>query len=149
LLPAAAGVGVMIGSLAAGWLARHWVLGWAALGGVMLQALLLIVFSQMQQYWLALPIWGLLAGAGVVVDIGVMRLRQATTPNHLLGRVTTVSRAIGFVAIPLSTLIGGALIDGFGNVVLVYGTIGALTLVIGVVFWFSVLGWAERAAAIA
>jgi len=69
------------------------------------------------------------ARAGVVVDISVMSLRQAATPNHLLGRVTTISRTIGFVAIPLNTLLGGALIDGLGNVVLIDGVIGALTLV--------------------
>jgi hypothetical protein len=123
-----------------GRLTHRWPLGRAALGAVMFQALLLIVFAQTRQYWAALPIWGLLAGAGVVVDISVMSLRQAATPNHLLGRVTTVSRTIGFVAIPLSTLLGGALIDGLGNVALIYGVIGALTLVIGIVFWFSVLG---------
>lgn len=159
LLSAAAGAGVLLGSLAMGRLTHRWPLGRAALGAVMLQALLLIVFAQTRQYWAALPIWGLLAGAGVVVDISVMSLRQAATPNQLLGRVTTVSRTIGFVAIPLSTLLGGALIDGLGDlsihstssgqvgsgqtVALIYSVIGALTFVIGVAFWFSVLGRSE------
>jgi len=144
LLSAAASAGVLLGSLAARRLTRRWPLGRAALGAVMLQALLLIAFAQARQFWAALPIWGLVAGVGVVVDISVMSLRQAATPNQLLGRVTTVSRTIGFVAIPLSTLLGGVLIDRFGNVVLIYSAIGALTFVIGVAFWLSRLGRAER-----
>ena len=154
LLSAAASVGVLLGSLAIGWLTRRWPLGRAALGAVMLQALLLIAFAQTRQYWAALPLWGLLAGAGVVVDIGVMSLRQAVTPDHLLGRVTTVSRTIGFVAIPLSTLLGGVLIDRLGNpstssgqaVSLIYSAIGVLTLLIGLAFSFSVLMQADLSA---
>ncbi len=154
LLSAAASVGVLLGSLAIGRLTRRWPLGRAALGAVMLQALLLIAFAQTRQYWAALPLWGLLAGAGVVVDIGVMSLRQAVTPDHLLGRVTTVSRTIGFVAIPLSTLLGGVLIDRLGNpstssgqaVSLIYSAIGVLTLLIGLAFSFSVLMQADLSA---
>jgi MFS family permease len=146
LLAAAASAGVLIGSLAARRLTRRWPLGRAALGAVMLQALLLIAFAQARQFWAALPIWGLVAGVGVVVDISVMSLRQAATPNQLLGRVTTVSRTIGFVAIPLSTLLGGVLIDRLGNVVLIYSAIGGSTFVIGAAFWLGTLGQDDQIA---
>jgi MFS family permease len=152
LLSAVASAGVLLGSLGASRLTRRWPSGRVALGSVMVQALLLILFAQQRLYWPALLIWGLLAGVGVLADVNIMALRQAATPDHLLGRVTTATRTIGFAAIPLSTLLGGALIDRLGRAsastgqaaALVYGAIGALTLVIGVSFWFSVLGRSEE-----
>ena len=67
-------------------------------------------------------------------DINILALRQATVPNQLLGRITTTSRTIGFAAIPLSTLLGGVLIDRLGDVALVYSAVGALMLLIGLGF---------------
>lgn len=143
LLWSAAGAAVLVCSLAAGRLRRRWALGRIAIGAVIVQALLLLLFAQARWYWLALPLWGLLAGVGVLVDISIMSLRQSATPNHMLGRVTTVSRTIGFAAIPLSTLLGGALIDQMGQVALIYSMIGAITLLIGLGFLFSVLARVE------
>lgn len=76
---------------------------------------------------------------GICKTPNIMALRQATAPNHMLGRVTTISRTIGFAAIPLSTLLGGLLIDRLGHVAPVYSTIGALTLLIGLGFLRSPL----------
>jgi MFS family permease len=142
LLWSAASAGVLLASLAAERL-RRWRLGRIALGAVLLQGLLLVGFAQTRRYWAALPLWALAMGVGVVVDIAIMSLRQTVAPNHMLGRITTVSRTIGFAAIPLNTLIGGALIDRLGDVTLVYTTIGTLTCLIALGCWFSALGRGE------
>jgi predicted MFS family arabinose efflux permease len=150
LLASAAGVGVLLCSLAAGRLRRYVPLGRIAIGAVLLHGLLLILFAQTRQYWAALALWATLTGISVLVDISIMSLRQASAPNQLLGRITTVSRTIGFAAIPLSALLGGALIDRLGNVALVYTAIGALTFAIGVAFAWSALartdGWRDSLA---
>ncbi len=88
----------------------------------------------------ALLLWGAQTGVGTMVDIAVMSLRQQIVPDSMLGRVTTVSRTVGFAAIPLSTLIGGVLVDQFGNVALMYSAIAMLSLLIALDFGFSVLG---------
>ncbi len=137
----AAAAGVLLGSLLAGRL-RHWSIGRVVIGALLLQGLLLILFAQTRGYWPALLLWSVFCGIGVLVDINIMALRQAVVPNQLLGRVTTVSRTIGFAAIPLSTLLGGVLIDRLGDLVLVYSAIGALTVAIGCGFIRSPLAYA-------
>jgi MFS family permease len=146
MLWSAAAAGVLLGSLLVARL-RRWSVGRVVIGSLLQQGLLLIVFAQMRSYWPALLLWGLFSGVGVLVDINIMALRQAIVPNQLLGRVTTVSRTIGFAAIPLNALLGGALLDQIGDPALVYSAIGALTVVIGLSFVGSPLAHArdERA----
>jgi MFS family permease len=143
LLWSAASAGVLVGSLAAGRLCCRWPMGTVAIGAVIIKALLLLGFAQLRLYWPALLLWGLLSGVGVLTDINIMALRQASVPNHLLGRITTTSRTIGFAAIPLSTLLGGILIDRFGDVALVYSAVAVLTLLIGLGFIRSPLAHAS------
>ncbi|HWE63567.1 MAG TPA: hypothetical protein VHB98_17780, partial [Chloroflexota bacterium] len=47
-------------------------------------------------------------------------------------------------AIPIGTLLGGWAIQRTGNVALVYGVIGVLTMLIPLCFFFTPLGHAER-----
>jgi hypothetical protein len=139
LLSAAAAAGVLLASLGAGRLCA-WPASRVSIGVLLAQGLLLIAFAQMRSYWAALPLWALLMGLGVIVDINIMSLRQMIVPHHMLGRITAVSRTIGFAAIPLNTLIGGALIDRLGDAATIYSAIGVLMVVIALGFWFSVLG---------
>jgi MFS family permease len=114
-----------------------------SIGALLAPGLLLIAFAQTRHYWAALALWALLAGLSVLVDINIMSLRQLIAPEHMLGRITAISRTIGFAAIPLNTLIGGALIDRLGDVAAIYSAIGVLTLLIGLGFSFSALARAE------
>jgi hypothetical protein len=142
LLSAAAAVGVLLASLGAG-RARRWRASRMSIGGLLAQGLLLIAFGRTRHYWAALVLWALLAGLSVIVDINIMSLRQLIAPDHMLGRITAITRTLGFAAIPLNALIGGVLIDGLGDVAALYSAIGALTLMIGLGFSFSALARAE------
>jgi MFS family permease len=142
LLSAAAAVGVLLASLGAG-RARRWRASRMSIGGLLAQGLLLIAFGRTRHYWAALVLWALLAGLSVIVDINIMSLRQLIAPEHMLGRITAITRTIGFAAIPLNALIGGVLIDRFGDVTAIYSAIGVLTLMIGLGFSFSALARAE------
>lgn len=143
-LSAGASIGVIAASLAAARIPGQ-ALGRYALGMLCIQGLLLLVFSQMDHYWSALVIWSAMAGCGVIVDITIMSLRQTIAPGAMLGRVTTVTRTIGFAAIPLNTIVGGLLIDRFDDIRSVYAVIAILTSLIGCLFLLSPLRRAEHA----
>jgi hypothetical protein len=138
LLSAAAAAGVLLASLGAS-RARRWTASRVSIAALMAQGLLLVAFAQTREYWVALLLWVLLSGLSVVVDITIMSLRQLIVPDYMLGRITAISRTIGFAAIPLNALIGGVLIDRLGDVAAIYSAIGVSTLVIGLGFSFSAL----------
>jgi hypothetical protein len=56
----------------------------------------------------------------------------------------SIAGVLAWSAIPVGTMLGGFAIKWTGNVALVYGVIGALTILIPLAFSFSPLGHAER-----
>ena len=95
-------------------------------------------------YWVALPLWAVISGLGILFNINTGSLRQAIVPNHLLGRVISVAMVLAWSAIPVGAFVGGLLIEWTHNVALVYASIGALDVLIPFAFWFSPLGRAEQ-----
>jgi MFS family permease len=144
LLYSASSVGVVVLSLSAGLLRKRWSFSTVALGALMTEGLLMIVFSQMHWYWLALPIWALTGGLGILFNINTGSLRQAIVPNHMLGRVISIASVLAWSAIPLGSIAGGYAITWTKNVALVYGVIGVLTFLIPFFFSFTPLGHAKR-----
>jgi MFS family permease len=58
---------------------------------------------------------GLLQGPAVmVINVNALSLRQAVTPDHLLGRVNATGRWIAWGTIPLGALVGGILATVIG-----------------------------------
>lgn len=144
LLYAAGSVGVVALGLVAGRLRKHFPFSRVALTALMLDGLLIVLLSFMRVYWVAVPIWALASGVGVLFNINTGSLRQAIVPSHLLGRVMSIAGVLAWSAIPLGTLLGGVAIERTANVALVYGVIGAATFLIPVAFSFTALGHAER-----
>lgn len=69
-------------------------------------------------------VWGL---AIAVANVHVVSLRQAATPDHLLGRMNASYRFFTYGAIPLGALLGGFLGDALGlRPTLLVGTVGLL-----------------------
>jgi hypothetical protein len=95
-----------------------------------------------QVYVLALVLWAIISGLGILFNINTRSLRQAIVPNHLLGRVMSIAGVLAWSAIPVGTILGGYAITWVG-VVDVYAAIGVLTLLIPLAFWFSPLGHAD------
>jgi hypothetical protein len=50
----------------------------------------------------------------MVVNVNGVSIRQAVTPDHLLGRVNATGRWIAWGAIPLGAVIGGVLASTIG-----------------------------------
>lgn len=144
LLYSAGSVGVVVLSLAAGPLRKRWPFSRVALGALMLEGLVTLVFALTHWYWIALPLWALASGLGILFNINTGSLRQAIVPNHMLGRVMSIAGVLAWSAIPVGAFVGGLLIESTKNVALVYAAIGALVFLIPLAFSFTPLGHAER-----
>ena len=144
LLYSAGSLGVVILALAAGPLRKHWSFSTVALGALMMEGILTIIFSLMRMYWAAVVLWTLIGGLGILFNINTSSLRQTIVPNHLLGRVVSIASVLAWSAIPLGSLLGGYAISRTQNVALVYGVIGALIFLIAFSFSFTALGHADR-----
>lgn len=144
LLYSAGSLGVVILALAAGPLRKRLSFSTVALGALMLEGILTVVFSLMHLYWAAVVLWTLIGGLGILFNINTGSLRQAIVPNHMLGRVITIAGVLAWSAIPLGSLLGGFAISSTQNVALVYGVIGVLIFLIPLAFSFTALGHADR-----
>ncbi len=144
LINAAGSAGVVILSLLAGTFRKRWSFSRVALTALAMDGLLTVAFAFTPWFWLAVPLWALIQGVGILFNINTGSLRQAIVPNQMLGRVMTIASVLAWSAIPLGTLLGGAIIKATGNVVLVYAGIGVISFLIPIAFSFTALGHAER-----
>jgi MFS family permease len=144
VLYSAGSLGVVVLSLAAGRLRRRWSFSKVALTALVLDGLTTVALSFTRWYWLALPLWALNAGLGILFNINTGSLRQQIVPNEMLGRVISIAGVLAWSAIPVGTLLGGLAIERTGNVALVFGVIGALVVAVALAFSLSPVGHAER-----
>jgi len=131
-------LGVILGALTAGRLAKRLGIGptiiiSAAVSGIATFAVPLA--PQEDPFWI-LVIGGLIVGFGVVVyNVNQVGLRQAITPDRMLGRMNATMRLIVWGTIPIGALIGGILGALFGLVpVLWVSAIGASLSFLPVLF---------------
>ena len=145
LLFAAGGAGVVALSLAAGPLRKRWSFGNVALGALMLSGLLTMAFAYTNSLWIAVVLWAVISGLGILFNINTGSLRQAIVPNQMLGRVISIAMVLAWSANPVGALVGGVAIERTGDVRLVYAIVGLATFLIALVFRVaSPLGHAER-----
>jgi MFS family permease len=145
LLFAAGSAGVVVTGLLAGRLRKRFSFTALAMTSLMLMGGCLIIFAGMRWYWAALPFWAAAGGLGILFNINTGSLRQAIVPDHLLSRVMSIAAVLAWSAIPAGALLGGWVISATGNVALVYGLIGILTICIAAFFrFFTALGDAQR-----
>lgn len=136
--------GIFLLSLLAAPLRRSWPFSRVALGLLEIQGVVVILIAQLRQFWLVLPLLALWQGIGALFTINTTSVRQAVTPNYLMGRVVSTAGVLGGAVIPLGTLAGGFAIQRTHNISLVYTAIGATVFLLAVVFSFTALGRAER-----
>jgi MFS family permease len=142
---AAGAAGVVVTGLLAGRLRKRFSFTTLAMTSLMLMGLCTTVFAGMRWYWIALPLWAAAGGLGILFNINTGSLRQAIVPNHMLSRVLSIAGVLAWSAIPAGALVGGWVISATGNVALVYGVIGIITIAIAVFFrLFTALGDAQR-----
>src|SRR5581483_10480487 len=145
LLFAAGSVGTVALSLAAGLLRRRWTFSRVALGALMLSGATTVLLSLTHLFWVAVPLWAITQGLGILFNINTGSLRQAITPNHMLGRVISIAGVLAWSAIPVGALAGGFAIQQTGDVTFVFAVAGSLMFLIPLAFYlFSPLGHVER-----
>jgi len=138
------GLGCMLASAFAQRLLTRFGVGPVIVHGLALTALGWQAFGLVSgPVWLATLALG---GAMLVFDFGAvlfginyLALRQAITPDRLLGRMTATMRFLTVAAAPLGSLAGGALATGIGlrATLLTIGVLGLL-LVASAVLWSPV-----------
>jgi MFS family permease len=114
LLLGGSAVGGVLGSLVASRVDRLVGTARLAIGTMVVSALAFLVFGLSSAPWLAGLAYGLTGLATVVFNVVLESLRQALTPDHLLGRVVSAFRLFGFGAVPIGSLLGGLLARSFG-----------------------------------
>jgi MFS family permease len=114
LLFSGSAVGGLLGSVVAARVVR--VVGTArvAVGTMVLSALAYLVFGLSSAPWLAGLMFGLVGLLTVVFNVVLGSLRQALTPDRLLGRVISAFRLFSYGVVPLGSLLGGVLARSFG-----------------------------------
>jgi predicted MFS family arabinose efflux permease len=143
VLYAAGAAGVVCLGLSAGRLRRRLSFSVAALGAMMLEGVLGILFGLNNVFAVGLVLWAAISGLGLFFNINTVSLRQQIVPSHMLGRVVSIASVLAWSAIPLGALLGGWAIEATDDVALVYAVIGALTFVIAFAFRFTALGRAD------
>lgn len=133
-------VGALLGAMSAGWLAKRFGFGMAILGSmcVACTSFLLVPLasghSSMNIVILGASFF--FGGMGCAVsNVHVVTLRQAITPDRLLGRMNASYRFVTYGAIPIGAMLGGALgeIIGLRATILASG-IGILLSLLWVIF---------------
>lgn len=125
-------VGALLGALVAAYPARRFGLGRALVASMLLACAVPLalpaitgpVSRTVPLLGLTFFCWGL---ALAVSNVHVVSLRQAATPDHLLGRMNASYRFFTYGAIPLGALLGGVLGEAIGlRATLFVGALGLL-----------------------
>lgn len=130
----AAGIGAVIFMLSAAFLQKRLSYGVILLGSILLSGVCVLALIATRLYWVELVCFGLLFGLIGLYDVAFDSILQAITPNHLLGRVLTFTSVLAIFSVPLSSILGGLVIDQVKNVLLVFGVLGVFLVGLALVF---------------
>jgi MFS family permease len=114
LLFSGSAVGGLLGSVVAARVARVVGAARVAIWTMVLSALAYLGFGLSSAPWLAGTMFFLVGLTTVVFNVVMGSLRQALTPDRLLGRVISAFRLFGYGSVPLGSLLGGVLARTFG-----------------------------------
>lgn len=107
LVAAGVGVGGLAGALLAPALVARFGRGRTMLVGTVLGGVGLCGVGLAPNVWVAVAAYGLGAFGVGAWNVPWGAVRQSLVPQHMLGRVTGLSRTIGWALIPVATVLGG------------------------------------------
>jgi predicted MFS family arabinose efflux permease len=114
LLFVGAGVGGVLGSLAASWCARRASLAVMMIGVNWAWAALTPLIALTRSVWLMDIVFAAIAFCGPLWNVAVSAHQLKITPEHLLARVGAAIGTVSFGAIPLGSLLAGVLLSTIG-----------------------------------
>lgn len=137
----AGGVGGLVGSTAAGLLAR-WLSGSQVIAyaiGLLSTAIALMSLTTSGVMLVALNF--LIGASTVAASVNIRAIRQRVVPREMLGRITSTARTLAFVANPAGALLAGAVTSSAtaGNPRPVFVVAGALGVLVAVAGYLLVL----------
>ncbi len=137
------GLGFLLASASCQWLNARFGIGAVMLSGLTMSGCSwLLVATVSLKYWPAWHFGGALfifAFGAMIFFINYLTLRQAATPDHLRGRVTSTLIFLAMVLSPLGSLLGGFMGEYFGLRATI-AIVGVGGLLLGVVMmWTSPL----------
>jgi MFS family permease len=89
--------------------------------------------------------WVLVGACSMIFTVTFYTLRHQLVPNEMLGRVVVITRVIGWGALPIAPLVGGALLGAVGAFWPVIVVSAALQVGVGVIGFFTPLRTANPA----
>lgn len=115
----AGSAGFMLGAIVANRLADRFGLGPTIIGGILVSGagLALAMVASGPTLLVALMLMltiGMYSGGGAIYNINQLSLRQAITPDRLLGRMNATIRFLVWGTIPIGAVAGGFLADSIG-----------------------------------
>jgi MFS family permease len=119
----------------------------ATLGAVMVYGLLIATLALTHVLWVAVIVWSVTAGLPYFFTVHTMAMRQATVPDHMLGRVMNIAQVMAWSANPIGALVGGWAIALTGRVDVVFGVLGLAIFASTSLFWLTALGHADKSLA--
>ncbi|MDQ2914435.1 MAG: MFS transporter [Chloroflexota bacterium] len=111
--------------------------GGAMIGTIAASGILTLLLAVAPSYPVAVLLWAATWGFYGAFPMVALSVRQAVTPDHLLGRVATIARVFRRSPALPGTIIGGFAVEATGNISLVYFVIGSAVLVICAGFWLA------------
>jgi predicted MFS family arabinose efflux permease len=112
------GVGGLLGAAMSGVVTRAVGPGATLFGGMLIWGLAYSAMALVPPSAIAVPVLAVLMGAvgtiNPIAGANSITLRQAVTPDRLLGRVVAVGRVATWGGVALGSLVGGVLADHFG-----------------------------------
>jgi MFS family permease len=139
----AAGIGAVIFMLSAGFLQKRLSYSVILLGSILLSGVCVLAMIAARLYWVDLVCFGVMFGLIGLYDVAFDSILQVIAPNQLLGRVLTFTSVLAVFSVPLSTILGGLVIDQVKNVILVFGVLGVFLVLLALVFVWSPLAHVE------
>ncbi len=111
------GVGMVCGALAAPAIARRLAFGRVLIIGPscgLLASLVMVATIVAPSFWLAMLSFFLLGAGPILWVVGSTTLRQAITPERMMGRVSAINSTATYGARPLGALLGAAISARWG-----------------------------------
>ena len=142
---AAGAAGMTVFGLSAGRIRNRFGFTKVARWALVLESLLFIVLGLLTNPWLGMVAFALIEGHAILFQIQATSMRQLIAPHEMLGRIMTIATVIAWSVIPLGSYLGGLAIEATGRPDLVYVTLGALSLLVPLIFFtFTELKRAEQ-----
>jgi predicted MFS family arabinose efflux permease len=140
-LLAALGIGGLLGAAVAGRVTRYFGFGRTVIATVLIWAIAALLLGLTNgPPAVVIPMVGAaFLGVGVVSPIfntNMASLRQAITPDRLLGRVTGASRFVSLGLVPIGAVVGGWLSEAVGLRATVFAAAGMIFLAV-LLLWLS------------